>query len=104
MFPHLSNTDMDLMVTQTQMTRDDVKKYYNKFCTASHGSSTISRQIFSEIMHKCFPRTFKDELEDDIFGLYDVDNNGFIEFSEFLFVIALMAEGTAQEKLHQIFK
>ena len=43
-------------------------------------------------------------MELDIFSLYDIDNNGFIEFSEFLFVIAIMSEGTAEDTLKQIFK
>ena len=104
MFPHLSNTDLDLILAKTSLSKEEMKEYYTKFCTASNGNSTISRHLFSEIMHKCFPRTFKDELELDIFSLYDIDNNGFIEFSEFLFVIAIMSEGTAQDKLKQIFK
>ena len=43
-------------------------------------------------------------MEADIFSLYDVDNNGKIEFREFLLVISVMSEGTAQTKLQQIFK
>ena len=57
--PRLSEEDMELLVTRTNMTRDEVKEYYNKFCTATHGSNIITRQIFSEIMLKCFPRTYK---------------------------------------------
>ena len=43
-------------------------------------------------------------MEADIFSLYDVDNNGEIEFREFLLVISVMSEGTAKTKLQQIFK
>ena len=46
----------------------------------------------------------QEELEADIFSLYDVNGNGFIEFSEFLIVVTVMSEGTAQTKLQQIFK
>ena len=44
------------------------------------------------------------ELETDIFSLYDVDGNGYIEFKEFLLIVTMMSEGTAQTKLQQIFK
>ena len=43
-------------------------------------------------------------MEADIFSLYDVDNNGEIEFKEFLLVISVMSEGTAKAKLQQIFR
>ena len=43
-------------------------------------------------------------MEADIFSLYDVDNNGEIEFREFLLVISVMSEGTAKAKLQQIFR
>jgi len=102
--PTLSESDMEMLVTKTHMTRDEVKEYYSKFCTNTHGSNIITRQVFSEIMHKCFPRTFKEELETDIFSLYDVNGSGFIEFSEFLMIVTVMIDGNAQTKLKQIFR
>ena len=44
------------------------------------------------------------ELESDIFALYDVNGNGYIEFTEFLLIVTIMSEGTAKEKLQEIFK
>merc|ERR1712025_1473704 len=102
--PTLSDSDMEVIVSQTKMTREEVREYYGKFCTMAHGNNIINRQDFSEIMHKCFPRTYKAELETDIFSLYDVDGNGYIEFKEFLLVITMMSGGTAKTKLQQIFK
>ena len=44
------------------------------------------------------------ELEADIFNLYDVDNSGHIEFTEFLLIVSVMSDGTAKTKLQQIFR
>ena len=44
------------------------------------------------------------ELEADIFSLYDVDNSGHIEFTEFLLIVSVMSDGTAKTKLQQIFR
>ena len=43
-------------------------------------------------------------MEADIFSLYDVDNNGHIEFTEFLLIVSVMSDGTAKTKLQQIFR
>ena len=50
-----------------------------------------------------FPHT-QEELETDIFSLYDVNGSGFIEFSEFLMIVTVMIDGNAQTKLKQIFR
>ena len=46
----------------------------------------------------------QEELEADIFSLYDANGNGYIEFREFLLIITMMKDGTAKSKLQQIFK
>ena len=46
----------------------------------------------------------QEELEADIFSLYDLNGNGYIEFTEFLLIITMMNEGTAKTKLELIFK
>ena len=43
-------------------------------------------------------------MEADIFSLYDVDNSGHIEFTEFLLIVSVMSDGTAKTKLQQIFR
>lgn len=57
--PTLSDSDMEVIVSQTKMTREEVREYYGKFCTMAHGNNIINKQDFSEIMYKCFPRTYK---------------------------------------------
>ena len=57
--PPLAATDLELLVSRTQLSSEEVREHYHKFCSASHGSNTITRDVFSGIMHKCFPRTYK---------------------------------------------
>ena len=45
----------------------------------------ISARYFVKIFHeshtqKCYPRTYKAELAEDIFRIYDMDNNGSVDF------------------------
>ena len=57
--PHLDETDLQFLVRETQLSSGEVLEYYDRFCSASHGRQAINCQTFSEIMHKCYPRTYK---------------------------------------------
>ena len=57
--PHLDETDLEFLVKETKLSSAEVLEYYDRFCSASHGSHTINSETFSEIMHKCYPRTYK---------------------------------------------
>ena len=59
MVPPLAKEELELLVTQTGLSAEEVKENYNRFCTSGHGTNMITRQVFSEIMAKCFPRTYK---------------------------------------------
>ena len=62
MVPPLAKEELELLVTQTGLSAEEVKENYNRFCTSGHGANIITRQVFSEIMAKCFPRTYKVNL------------------------------------------
>ena len=57
--PYLDETDLQFLVSETKLSSAEVLDYYERFCVATHGSQTIDRDTFSEIMRKCYPRTFK---------------------------------------------
>ena len=59
MVPPLDMDELDLLVTQTRLSPEEVRESYSRFCTASHGANIITRMVFSDIMSKCFPRTYK---------------------------------------------
>ena len=62
MVPPLAKEELELLVTQTGLSAEEVKKNYNRFCTSGYVANIITRQGFSEIMAKCFPRTYKVNL------------------------------------------
>ena len=55
-------------------------------------------------MKKGFPDENIEKLEKHIFRIYDANNNGTIEFREFMIVLTIMSHGTPQENLEQIFR
>merc|ERR1711970_760523 len=96
--------DMKVLEEHTHLTKEEIRETFSKFRDASKGGDSINRRKFSNIMHQCFPRTHKTDLEDYVFKLYDLNSNKTIEFEEFMIIVTLMNEGTVATKLSQIFR
>ena len=92
----LSNKELELLEEFFKLSENEVENLYKKFRTASDGEKSLSRRKFSDIMHRCFPRTHKvgknwkdvilnyfilqSDLEDFVFKLYDINEDGKIGF------------------------
>eukprot|EP00090_Calanus_glacialis_P013756 TRINITY_DN22400_c1_g1_i1.p1 TRINITY_DN22400_c1_g1~~TRINITY_DN22400_c1_g1_i1.p1 ORF type:complete len:201 (+),score=59.24 TRINITY_DN22400_c1_g1_i1:62-664(+) len=100
----LTQEDITYMSEHTGMGKDEVKSYFAKFKkTGDPRKAKLNLEEFSSIMAGCFPKT-EHELAADIFRIYDVDNNGTVEFEEFLMIIYVMSDGTKEDKLKHIFR
>ena len=64
--PPLAKEELELLVSQTGLSAEEVRENYNRFCISSHGANIITRQVFSQIMAKCFPRTYKVSISLDV--------------------------------------
>merc|ERR1712142_947194 len=100
----MDSKDIKMLEEQTHLKQEEILEQYAKFKGATSGEDVMSRSVFSKIMKTCYPRTYKPELEEDIFRIYDVDNSGTIEFKEFLVIVCVMSQGSPQAKLRQIFR
>ena len=56
------------------------------------------------MIQACYPEIDVIRLEKHIFRLFDKDGDGTIDFKEFMIVLYIMSNGTAEENLRQIFK
>lgn len=56
------------------------------------------------MIQACYPDIDVIRLEKHIFRLFDKDGDGTIDFKEFMIVLYIMSNGTAEENLRQIFK
>ena len=59
---------------------------------------------FRDIMTNCYPNIDTTKLESHIFRMYDRDNNGHIDFREFMMVLYVLSTGTPEDCLRQIFR
>merc|ERR1712142_1119349 len=100
----MDSKDIKMLEEQTHLKQEEILEQYAKVKGATSGEDVMTRSVFSKIMKTCYPRTYKPELEEDIFRIYDVDNSGTIEFKEFLVIVCVMSQGSPQAKLRQIFR
>ncbi|XP_059098163.1 neuronal calcium sensor 2-like isoform X2 [Tigriopus californicus] len=99
----LTEDDLEFIATHTAVTREEVDAQYESFLR-KHPDGQISRKEFSALMRQCYPNADTDKLEKHIFRMYDSNQDGFIDFREFMIVLYIMSSGSPEENLHQIFK
>jgi len=101
--PFLNEEDIEFIARNTAMDRDNVESQYQNFLT-QHPDGRISRKSFHDMMKDCYPGTDTEKLEKHIFRMYDKNDDGHIDFREFMIVLYIMSSGSPQENLKQIFR
>ena len=99
----MSQDSINYVVQKTDFTQEDVENYYTNFIQ-KYPNGNIDKRDFRKFMKKGFPDENIEKLEKHIFRIYDANNNGTIEFREFMIVLTIMSRGTPQENLEQIFR
>merc|ERR1712106_885065 len=99
----LSEEDIDFIARNTAMEREQVEHQYQPFIQR-HPDGRISRKSFHQMMKECYPGADTERLERHIFRMYDSNQDGYIDFREFMVVLYIMSNGTPEENLRQIFR
>lgn len=56
------------------------------------------------MIQSCFPGVDVNRLEKHIFRMFDKDGSGSIDFKEFMVILFIMTNGSAEDNLKQIFR
>ena len=99
----VSQESIDFVIEKTQATREDVQSCYDNFIK-EYPDGKMDKKGFREMMKKCFPDQDIGKLENHIYRMFDANNNGKIDFREFMIVLTVISKGTPQENLEQIFR
>merc|ERR1712228_209723 len=59
---------------------------------------------FREMMSKALPKKDASKMEKHVFRIYDSNNDGYIDFTEFMLIFFIMSDGTPEEVLTKIFR
>jgi Ca2+-binding EF-hand superfamily protein len=99
----MSQESVDFVIEKTQATKEEVQAYYDNFLK-EYPDGKMDNKGFREMMKKGFPDQDIGKLEKHIFRMFDANNNGKIDFREFMVVLTVISKGTPQENLEQIFR
>merc|ERR1719348_1676055 len=85
------------------MTEDQVKEAFAAFVT-EHPNGRMKPKDFREMMTKAMPKKDASKMEKHVFRIYDANNDGYIDFIEFMVIFHIMSDGTPEEILGKIFR
>ena len=64
----------------------------------------MTTKEFSQILREVIPKKDAKLLDEHFFRIYDQNDDGEIDFTEFMTVVNIMNEGTPEENLERIFR
>ena len=85
----LSQEDMDYIVSNTAISRENIEQQFQVFIT-NHPDGKISKKSFKTMMKACYPGANVEKLTKHIWRMYDSNNDGSIDFRELMMVIYLV--------------
>merc|ERR1712226_272340 len=69
-----------------------------------HPTGKMKPKDFREMMTKAMPKKDAGKMEKHVFRIYDSNDDGYIDFVEFMLIFHIMSEGTPKEVLEKIFR
>merc|ERR1712098_665772 len=100
--PLLREDDIAALVKTSGMTEKDVEDAFDAFI-AEHPNGKMKPKDFRQIMSSALPKKDASKMEKHVFRIYDANNDGHVDFVEFMVVYTIMAGGSETEILTKIF-
>merc|ERR1712002_673037 len=101
--PVLRPGDISALAKSSGLDEDQVKQAFDSFI-AEHPDGKMRPKDFREMMEKALPKKDASKMEKHVFRIYDSNNDGYIDFTEFMLIFFLMSDGSPQEVLTKIFR
>ena len=94
--PVLRDEDIEALSKSSGMEPADVKGAFEAF-VAEHPNGKMKPADFRKMMSQAMPKKDAGKMEKHVFRIYDSNNDGYIDFVEFMVIFYIMADGTAEE-------
>merc|ERR1712025_217990 len=101
--PVIREEDIEALSKSSGLEKEAVKEAFDNF-VAEHPDGRMKPKAFREMMSQALPKKDASKMEKHVFRIYDTNNDGYIDFVEFMVVFYIMSDGTPQEVLEKIFR
>merc|ERR1719466_457111 len=101
--PVLREEDIDALSQSSGLDQTQVKEAFNAF-VAEHPNGCMKPKEFTAMMSQILPKKDASKMEKHVFRVYDTNNDGFIDFVEFMVIFYIMSDGSPEEVLDKIFR
>ncbi|CCF58531.1 hypothetical protein KAFR_0E03800 [Kazachstania africana CBS 2517] len=99
----LSKDDLTSLKQSTYFDRREIQQWHKGFLRDCP-NGFLKREDFVRIYKQFFPFGSPEDFANHLFDVFDKDNNGYIDFEEFITVLSVTSRGTLEEKLVWAFK
>merc|ERR1719346_594828 len=101
--PVIRDEDIEALSKSSGMEKEEVKKAFDAF-VAEHPNGKMKPKDFRTMMSQAMPKKDASKMEKHVFRVYDSNNDGYIDFVEFMVIFYIMSDGTPEEVLTKIFR
>merc|ERR1739845_274199 len=101
--PVIRDEDIEALSKSSGLEKEEVKKAFNNF-VAEHPDGRMKPKAFREMMSQALPKKDASKMEKHVFRAYDSNNDGYIDFVEFMVIFYIMSDGSPEEVLDKIFR
>merc|ERR1711934_288659 len=101
--PLLRDRDVASLSKTSGLEPMKVKEAFNAF-VEEHPKGRVKPKAFRQMMTKTMPRKDAYKMEKHVFRIYDSNNDGSIDFIEFILIFHIMTYGTPEQVLEKIFR
>lgn len=98
----MKEDDLKDLKVQTQFTEEELKLWYKNFLE-DYPNGIVTKDEFKSEYTKFFPYGDASSFVDHIFRTFDKNNDGVMNYKEFIVALSLTAKGTPQQKLRWAF-
>ena len=92
----LRDEDIEVMSKSSGMDAEEVMKAFTSFI-AEHPDGKMRPADFKKMMSAAMPKKDAGKMEKHVFRIYDTNNDGYIDFVEFMVIFHIMNDGTSEE-------
>ena len=101
--PVLRDEDVVSLAKTSGLSDKEIRDAFESF-VKEHPKGQMKPKDFRDLMSSALPKKDASKMEKHVFRIYDTNNDGHVDFVEFMVVYTIMAGGTEEEVLTKIFR